>query len=127
MTLKMYQITDFPSVFEKVKAQKLPFKTAYRLTLLAQEIEKHINFYQEKFREVIAEYSQKDENGNPVPTDDGQGVKLLEGKTQEAYDKVNELRELEVELPDVKLSPDAFGDVELTPLEMNVIMPFIGE
>ena len=84
MTLKMYQITDFPIVFEKVKAQKLPFKTAYKLTLLAQEIEKHINFYQEKFREVVAEYSQKDENGDPVPTDDGQGVKLLE-------DKINKL------------------------------------
>ena len=127
MTLKMYQIIDFPSFFEKVKSQKLPFKTSYRLTLLTQEVEKHINFYQEKFRELILEYSKKDENGNPLPTDDGSGVQLVEETMNEAYTKLAELRGLDVELPDVKFDIDSFGDVELSPEEMVVIMPFIEE
>ena len=127
MTLKMYQIIDFPSFFEKVKSQKLPFKTSYRLTLLTQEVEKHINFYQEKFRELILEYSKKDENGNPVPTEDGSGVQLVEETRNEAYTKLSELRGLDVELPDVKFDIDSFGDVELSPEEMVVIMPFIEE
>ena len=127
MTLKMYQIIDFPSFFEKVKSQKLPFKTSYRLTLLTQEVEKHINFYQEKFRELILEYSKKDENGNPVPTEDGSGVQLVEETMNEAYTKLAELRGLDVELPDVKFDIDSFGDVELSPEEMVVIMPFIEE
>ena len=127
MTLKMYQIIDFPSFFEKVKSQKLPFKTSYRLTLLTQEIEKHINFYQEKFRELILEYSKKDENGNPLPTDDGSGVQLVEETMNEAYTKLAELRGLDVELPDVKFGIDDFGEVELSPEEMVVIMPFIEE
>jgi hypothetical protein len=127
MTLKMYEIIDFPSFFEKVKSQKLPFKTSYRLALLTQEVEKHINFYQENFRNLIMEYSKKDENGNPVPTNDGQGVMLAEETMDEAYTKLAELRGLDVELPDTKFSPDDFGNVELTPIEMNVIMPFIQE
>ena len=127
MKLKMYQIIDFPSFFEKVKSQKLPFKTSYRLTILTQEIEKHINFYQEKFRELILTYSEKDEAGNPVPTDDGQGIKLAEATMQEAYAKLAELRGLDVELPDTKFSIDDFADVELSPIEMNVILPFIAE
>lgn len=127
MTLKMYQIIDFPSFFEKVKSQKLPFKTSYRLTILTQEIEKHINFYQEKFRELIFTYSEKDEAGNPVPTDDGQGIKLAEATMQEAYAQLAELRGLDVELPDTKFSIDDFADVELSPIEMNVILPFIAE
>ncbi len=127
MTLKMYQIIDFPSFFEKVKSQKLPFKTSYRLTILTQEIEKHINFYQEKFRELILTYSEKDEVGNPVPTDDGQGIKLAEATMQEAYAQLAELRGLDVELPDTKFSIDDFADVELSPIEMNVILPFIAE
>lgn len=127
MTLKMYQIIDFPSFFEKVKSQKLPFKTSYRLTILTQEIEKHINFYQEKFRELILTYSEKDEAGNPVPTDDGQGIKLAEATMQEAYTQLAELRGLDVELPDTKFSIDDFADVELSPIEMNVILPFIAE
>lgn len=127
MTLKMYQIIDFPTFFEKVKNQKMSFKTTYRLTLLAQEIQKHIDFYQENFRNLLLTYSKKDENGNPMPTEDGQGVILVEETTNEAYTKLNELRELDVELPNTKFSPDDFGDVELTPTEMIIIMPFIAE
>ena len=127
MTLKMYQLIDFPSLFEKLKSQKLPFKTSYRLTILANEIQKHLNFYQENFRNLLMEYSKKDENGTPVPTSDGQGVLLVEETMNEAYAKLSELRDLDVDLPDYKFSPDMFGDIELTPVEMNVILPFIEE
>ena len=127
MTLKMYQLTDFPTFFEKVKNQKMSFKTSYKLTLLAQEVQKHIDYYQEQFRNLLLEYSKKDENGNPVPTEDGQGVLLVEETMNEAYQKLGELRELDVEVPDSKFSPDDFGSVELTPTEMIIIMPVIAE
>jgi hypothetical protein len=127
MTTKMSSIIDFPSLFEKLKSQKLPFKTSYRLTLLTKEIEKHISFYQETFRNLIMEYSKKDENGNPIPTDDGQGVLLLEETMSEAYAKLAELHDLDVELPDYKFSPDDFNNIELTPMEMNILLPFIEE
>lgn len=127
MTLKMYQITDFPIFFEKVKNQKMSFKTSYRLTLLANKVQEHINYYQEQFRNIIMEYSKKDENGNPLPTEDGQGVLLVEETMNEAYTKLSELRELDVELPDTKFSPEDFGDVELSPTEMIIVMPFIAE
>ena len=125
MTLKMYQLTDFPLFYEKVKSQKLPFKTSYRVALLANEAQKHINFYQESFRNLLMEYSKKDEEGNPVPTEDGQGVLLKEETMGEAYEKLAELRELDVELPDTKFSVDDFGNIELSPEEMVIIMPFI--
>jgi hypothetical protein len=125
MTTKITTITDFPSFFTKVKSQKLPFKTSYKLTLLAQEIQKHVDFYQEQFRNLIMEYSKKDENGNPLPTSDGQGVLLVEETMSEAYAKLTELHDLDVELPDTKFSVDDFDKVELTPEEMLVIMPFI--
>jgi hypothetical protein len=127
MTLKMYQLNDFPIFFEKVKTQKMSFKVSYKLTLLAQEIQKHIDYYQEQFRNLLIEYSQKDENGNPKQTEDGQGIILVEETTNEAYQKLTELRELDVELPDTKFSPDDFGEVELSPVEMTIVMPFIAE
>jgi hypothetical protein len=71
------------------------------------------------------EYGKKDEKGNLVPTEDGQGVLLVEETINEAYIKLAELRELDVELPDTKFSVDDFGDVEMSPEEMLVIMPFI--
>lgn len=125
MTFKMYQIIDLPSILTKVKSQKLPFKTAYKVALFIQEVQKHVDFYQENFRNLLMEYSKKDENGNPVPTEDGQGVLLIEETMNEAYQKLAELRELDVELPDAKLSVEDFGDVEISPDEMMIIMPFI--
>lgn len=125
MTLKMYQILDFPSFFTKVKSLKLPFKTSYKLTLLAQEIEKHTAFYQEKFRETLMEYGKKDEQGNLIPTDDGQGIRLVEETMDEAYVRLTELRDLEVELPNTTFSVEDFENVEMSPQEMLVIMPFI--
>ena len=125
MTLKMSQITDFASFFTKVKSQKLPFKTSYRITLLAQEIEKHLNYYQEQFCSLLQEYGKKDENGNFCPTEDGSGVLLEEATMSEAYAKLNELRDLDVELPDVKFTLDDFGNIELSPEEMYIIFPFI--
>lgn len=125
MTLKMYQIIDFPTFYTKVKSQKLPFKISYKVALLANEVQKHIDFYQENFRNLIMEYSKKDEQGNLIPTEDGQGVLLSEETMQEAYAKLNELRELDVELPDTKFSPDDFDNIEISPEEMIIIMPFI--
>ena len=71
------------------------------------------------------EYGKKDENGNIIPTDDGQGVLLAEATMNEAYAKLAELRELDVELPDTKFSLDDFDNIEISPEEMMIIMPFI--
>ena len=125
MTLKMYQLTELTPIFDKMRSSKLPFKTSYRITLLMLEVEKHVNFYQESFRNLLTEYGKKDENGNIMPTEDGQGVLLVEETMQEAYQKLGELRELDVELPNYKFDLDAFGDIEISPQEMLVLMPFI--
>ena len=125
MTLKMHQIIDLPPFIDKVKKQKLPFKTSYKIALFAQEVQKHFSFYQESFQNLIFEYGKKDENGNLVPTEDGQGVMLVEETMNEAYTKLAELRELDVELPDTKFLVEEFGDLELTPEEILVLMPFI--
>ena len=127
MTIQMYKILDFPTMFEKVKHQKLPFKTSYQLTLLAQEMEKHINYYQEQFRSILEEYGEKDEEGNYKTSEDGTGILLNKEKQDEAYSKIMELRMLDVELPKVNLNVDDFGNVELSPEEMITFMPFIGE
>lgn len=125
MTLKMYQLIDFPAFYTKVKSQKLPFKTSYKIALLSQEVQKHIDFYNENFRNLLTEYSKKDENGNPVPTSDGQGILLKEETMNEAYAKLDELRNLDVELPDTKFSIEDFDNIEISPEEMVIIMPFI--
>lgn len=125
MTLKMYEIIDFPTFFEKVKNQKMSFKTSYHLTLLANRIQEHINFYQENFRNLAFKYGKKDEDNNLIPTQDGQGILLIEGVTSELSMALNELHELDVELPDIYFCFEEFRNVELAPEDTKSIIPFI--
>lgn len=127
MQIKMYQILDFPRFYDLVKNQKITFKTSYHLSMLSGEVEKHHKFYTEQFRSLLIEYGQKDEEGNLIQTEDGQGVKLLQDKTEECYIKINELRELEITIPDYYFSLEDFSSIELTPTEVSAIIPFIKE
>lgn len=125
MQIKMYQALDFPHFYALVKNQKITFKTSYRLAMLANEMEKQHNFYQEQFNNLLNQYGMKDAAGNFIPTDDGQGVKLIPETMKECYSKFNELRDLDINLPDYYFSLDDFDGIELTPTEVNAIIPFI--
>ena len=127
MQIKISNILEFPSFFEKVKAQRIPFKTSYKLVTLAREIEKHYNFYLEEFNKLINEYGETDENGNLIPISNGNGVKIIPEKLMECQIKLEELRNLEVDLPDVTFLPEEFESIELSPIEANAIMSFIKE
>ena len=127
MILKMYQITDFPTFFEKIKSLKLPLKTAYKLSLLVKVIDDKIQFYQEKLQEILMDCAQLDENNHPIPTKNGNGVKIKPGFETECMNRVNELQSLEIELPDTKFNIDDFGNIEISVEMFSVILPFIEE
>ena len=125
MQIKIHQILDFSNFYALVKNQKISFKTSYRLAMLAAEVEKQHNFYTEQFRMLLNQYGQKDENGNLVSADDGQSIQLVPETMEECYAKINELRDLDITLPDYYFSLDDFDGIELTPIEVNAIIPFI--
>lgn len=125
MTLTMGQILNFNVFYNEVKNQKLSFKVLYKLSNLAKAIDEQTAFYREKFQEVLKEYGELDENGNLVPTEDGNGIKLKPGTEQECFAKINELQALDIEMPDIKFDIDDFGDIELTMEVFNIITPFL--
>ena len=125
MTLKMIDISNFGLFFNEVKNAKLPFKVLYKLHTLTKAIEEKSEFYREKFQEILHEYGELDSNGNLVPTENGTGVKIKPGVEQDCMNKVIELQNLEIELPDVSFDIEEFGDIELTIEIFNIIKPFL--
>jgi hypothetical protein len=125
MTVKMHEIINFGYFYDEVKNQKLSFKILYKLSNLAKAIDEKTAFYREKLQEVLHEFGELDENGNLIPTDDGRGIKIRIGTEQECYAKVDELQNLEVEMPDIKFDIDDFGDIEMTIDTFNLIRPFL--
>ena len=53
--MQLKTILGFPNFYNVVKDQKMPIKTAYKLSRLAKSIETEIQFYQEKLREITCD------------------------------------------------------------------------
>ena len=124
MQLKMQDILGFTSFYDTVKNQKLTMKTAYRLARLAKAIEDELQFYREKLQAIIREYGEMDEQGNPIPTEDGNGIKLRPGTEVDCFTAMKELQEINVELPDIQFSIEDFENIELTTNDIAVMLPF---
>lgn len=124
MQVKFTNITNFNIFYDAIKGAKLPIKTSYNLAKLARAIEEEVQFYREKFRELIFEYAELDENGSPIFLEGGEGVRLKTGSEEECGRKINELQNMEVELPDIKFSFDEFEGVELTLDQMQAALSF---
>ena len=125
MQLKMQQLLGFSGFYEAVKSEKISMKTAYRLSQLASAIDKELQFYREKLKEILEKYGEKDEKGEFVPTADGGGFKLRPGTDYDCFKDMQELQEIEVELPDIKFHIDDFGNAELSTAVISAIVPFI--
>ena len=125
MQIKMQDILGYTAFYEAVKEQKMPVKTAYKLAKIAKEVETELSFYQEKLRKIILDYSLLDEEGNPVITEDGQGVKIREGSERECNAAMEELQAMEVTIGQYNLTLEELDSLEISLIEMSYIMPFV--
>ena len=101
------------------KEIKLPIKVIFylqknlkTLTTLAQELE-------EQRISIVREYG--------VLNEETQKVEVPAEKTQEATEKMNELFNLTQEVQIYKVNLDAFGDISLTPGQMQALLFMIDE
>lgn len=127
MDLKISQVMEFHSVYATLKEQEMPIKLAYRLNQIEDVCEKKVVFYETRMRDIITRYSEKDTDGNPVLLEDNKSIKIKPEYIQECTEKIQELAELDVELPDIKFTLDQLGELKLSVLEVKALMPFINE
>lgn len=125
MLVRMQSLLNFTNFYEMVKGQKLNIKTAYKLTQLARAVEIELQFYQDKMKSIINEYSLLDENGKPIQLENGEGVKIRPGTEEECYKAIFELQSIEVTLPDIQFTFEEFTNVEITVEQMSAIIPFL--
>lgn len=127
MTLKMSNIIALKGVCENLKSQKTSVKTAYKISKILNAVEKEFEFYQTKFAEIVNEYSEKDENGQPILINDGQGVKIQPDKISEAQTKMIELEAIEVDLTISPLTLDELEGLEISISDMQTLSYIIEE
>ena len=121
MKITINDVIALKEIYPNFEGRFLPIKASYKMAKVFKEINENYNFYTEKLNEIISEYAQRDEDGNVVQTDGGTGIKIQQDKIEECNQKLNELSELEVDIPDVGLNIDDFGDISL-PIEDMLVL-----
>lgn len=121
--MKMYELVELTSLYNSIKDIKLPLKTTYKFSRLMKRAEEEVNFYQEKFNEIIEEYGLK-ENGEYKLTPDKQSIVIIPGKESECMEKMRELKELEIDI-DISFTIEELENLDLTVSQFNYLFPLI--
>lgn len=127
MILQMSKVVNLQDLHEKIRDQKLSIKVAYKFSKLFTEIDRESEFYRTKLQEIIDKYSEKDEDGNPVPADGGVGIKIQQDLLMECQKELNELFSLEVEFPEIHFTLNELETLELSVDDFSALLPFIEE
>jgi len=126
VNVTMDQVIAFRNASDIFGNYKLPLKVAYKLNKLKKSVEVEGEFYTNRFQEIINTYAKKDENGNPVFSEDGSQIMIQDGMVEECNQALADLQELTIEIDNCNLTIDDFGeDIECTPEDLEALMPFL--
>lgn len=116
--MKLYEIVESRDSLRKLNTAELPFKTALSLARDIKNIDEVLQIYENKRKELINKYGEKDENGKLIIKDDN--VKLTD---QAAF--ANEFNTLAMEDVDIEIKKISINELEnvtiLTPSDINNI------
>ena len=114
--MKLYELLEARTVINKNidQTKSISAPLAYKIMKLMKNTQNDCDFYQEKFNAILAEYGEKDDDGQLIQ--ENNGIKIQDGKMEECTSKVNELNNTEIELPKIKFTLE-----ELKPYNFSVI------
>ena len=126
--MKFFEAFQLLNIRDQIMNQRLPIKVSYKFIKFFSQLENEAKFFNTTLQQIIEEYGKKDEKGNFILTEDGQGVKIQDDKFNECMEKMNELNNLEVNFsytPEFKLSE--LDSLELEMRYINLLIPYIKE
>ena len=112
-------------VFEQLGQTKIPSNLAYKIMKFYKSIEIEGVFYNNKRKEIVDLYAEKDENGQPV-VENGM-IRIYADKTSEASAAMQELESMEVEAPNIRFTLAELEGLELSIADMYALDAFIDE
>lgn len=127
MKITLQKALEANAFYGLVFDKKMPIKTTYKIVLMGQALEQPVAFYAQKFKEIVLEYAEKNTQGEPILLENGEGIKITEGRESECNQALLELYELEIDLPDIFFSIDEFDGIEINVQDLKGILPFINQ
>lgn len=123
--MKLSEVIELREAIIEYADKDINFSTAYKFMKILDETEKDYQFYLNKTREVIQEYGKRDADGQLIIEENG-SVRIDENKITEAQQKMDEMAEIEIDMPEkyfVKLAD--LEDLKISCIKMKAFMPII--
>ena len=125
--MKLGNIVDkrFSDAMAKLGNQKIPLKTAFKLKTILKLAQAEATKYDEIRTDICERYGSRDEKGELMSDEKG-NVKLEGGNLEQWTKEIQELIDLDIEFPVIKLSElgDEVGNLTMFDL---MLLDFITE
>ena len=112
--MKITNLIQIRKIISRHADKKISTALAYKMMKFMKASDNDEAFYNEKIREIIEKYGEKDENGQIVCIESG--VSLVQTTIDECKSKIYELDGTEIDVPNIKFS---LAELEQLKLSMN--------
>ena len=123
--MQLSKVVEFHNLYSTLKEKEMPVLVAYKLNQIEDVCEKNNKFFEEKTRNIINKYAEKDSDGKPLFTEDQKSVRIQRDFIDTCVKELQELSEIDVDVPDIKIDINDLNDIKITVAEMGALMPFI--
>lgn len=125
--VKLSDVVNAIEGLNTIMSQEIKGSIAFRVSRLKREINKELETFDEQRSKLIEKYALRDENGQYVIMDDGNSIKLNPDTIKECDEEFNNLLNLEVEINADKLKMSDADAFNISPKQMNFLIPFFEE
>lgn len=125
----LYQRNQLEGLYSIInqKLDKLSFsiQTQYKFLKLKKIVQEELQLYYNQLA-GLRQFVEVDEQGQPVVSEDG-GIRIKEEDIENCTKLINEINQMEIQLPDIYFSLDELENLGLTLAELDKLSPFIKE
>lgn len=118
--MNIQKALNFCQVYKEISEKPLPVKVAYQLMKVHKELSDDVEFYQQKFQNIINSYGLKDEEGQLVINKDN--TIAMDNQYFDKWSKeLEELNTLEVTTPEPCIGIEEIETIRLNLRQIEAI------
>ena len=124
MLIKRNKIDKIIEVIDKLRDKNFNISTQYKFIQIAKALENEQDILQEQINSLIIEYGERDENEHLIQ-DESKGIKIKQEYLAECSQKIHDIYELDIQVPDIYFSFDELNSLNLTLRDLELLESFI--
>ena len=123
--MKLKELIQLRQILGALANQKMSIKSSYSIARFISQTNDAEIIYNQKIQELINEFGDRDQQ-NKFKTDENGSISIKEGKEQECNDKIAEIDNFEIDVPQLTISEKDIDSldskIELTPAELFILL-----